>query len=1235
MADVQFDNPISSVDADQSDSLMDAAVDAVPPDIEVAAEQAQQFKTNTVGWLKRRCERQNERIETENLHHKFSTVTGSEENLGPVLNSWAFVFRMGREDDVDPGQTGAHMLKSEYLDDDKIPLQAWQLCHRMWKQNFNLHYSFSTTGEYLIITLGLPYKILAEEATVIGISMRMKSTKGNHPFKLEMIERYPDNGQCGCFNSALRQGLCLSRLKRKAKIFPETISMCPSKSAAFKPVRSLFKYKHSIRGRTLYKMFDAFGCYRPNSGKIFGNLVRRVADYVMEDEWVTFEHPEKAKRKATSLLAKAHAIQDAADGQYVRYSDIGKCIHVLENWMKGPGQYERFKGTFAGYFALHHKPTIARFRETWGSYKLIWSSLYVEGKPGEEISAHSMYHPDCVPVKQLSMLYQPIDEIRDYFGDHVALYFAWLGLYTQSLIVPTVFGILGIISQWLAGNSPDKNPTTIPYSVFFAAWSISFLGSWTRKENELKFLWGSEGFEVKERPRPEFVGLHVINPETKRDEVVYRGSFLRFCKLTISFCVSWTFILFTIYCAIWATSLKDDHKLTPNEMIGSCCGKDVDPHDESTCCGCWKAVDGCPVAMHETYTNIDPKYRYAYTQVSNNTWVNTKGCFVQDITTDEGCIAAALTGSGGVWKKSNLYENFKWMALSAVLNLTIIVVYGIIYEKIAELLTNWENHRTLTEWEDSVVIKNFMFQFINNYFVLFYISYLRPFLTNCRDAAQGSGEFCKASDLPELQFQLIIVFTGKTLGWRAGEIIKPWAQNWVAETMKIRKIMQVMKQIETIASSVEHKLHDMEESMFGTSLEKAYGALDDVEQNEAELAERIAQDQQQEQAATLIQAHARGMATRNNIGGPRLGLTDRVQGGQAGEIFESDAAGKPGGPSSQFVNTSGKAKLRRKDLKQQLADHYADDRNVEDEFSMVEFESSFDEFNEMAVQYGYLALFAPAYPLAPLLAFINNVFEIRIDAVKFCTVLQRPRFRQAEDIGAWYTVLNVLGFFAVITNASMIAFVGSQMADDDEVGGPNGWHVDEHNSAAPGEAGIVIRIKSQKLWVVMVLIEHCVMLMRVMILSLSPAVPEWVADARDILQFRTSQWESGVEAMYAAGQTIEDIHMSMAAEENSISNSAHVATKTKLKSLLALPLKVIPGGVPLPKILDSHGQDDQETLSIYEVEAIKAETQAFKSDQSEKKSQKRGAKAKKNGKKGKKTSAPKEDNQSTKKKRTK
>ena len=56
-------------------------------------------------------------------------------------------------------------------------------------------------------------------------------------------------------------------------------------------------------------------------------------------------------------------------------------------------------------------------------------------------------------------------------------------------------------------------------------------------------------------------------------------------------------------------------------------------------------------------------------------------------------------------------------------------------------------------------------------------------------------------------------------------------------------------------------------------------------------------------------------------------------------------------------------------------------------------------------RYGYIALFSPCFPLAPLLALINNVMEIRFDAYKLCKGYQRPTAATREDIGSWFAVL--------------------------------------------------------------------------------------------------------------------------------------------------------------------------------------------------------------------------------------
>lgn len=64
-------------------------------------------------------------------------------------------------------------------------------------------------------------------------------------------------------------------------------------------------------------------------------------------------------------------------------------------------------------------------------------------------------------------------------------------------------------------------------------------------------------------------------------------------------------------------------------------------------------------------------------------------------------------------------------------------------------------------------------------------------------------------------------------------------------------------------------------------------------------------------------------------------------------------------------------------------------------------QDTFQDYQEMFVQFGYVVLFSSAFPLAAMCALINNIIEIRSDAFKLCTGLQRPFGIRVESIGQW------------------------------------------------------------------------------------------------------------------------------------------------------------------------------------------------------------------------------------------
>uniref|UniRef100_A0A8C6XY87 Anoctamin n=1 Tax=Naja naja TaxID=35670 RepID=A0A8C6XY87_NAJNA len=123
--------------------------------------------------------------------------------------------------------------------------------------------------------------------------------------------------------------------------------------------------------------------------------------------------------------------------------------------------------------------------------------------------------------EQLKIRYQPLDEIRCYFGETLAFYFAFLEYITFALIPMAVIGIPYYVFDW---EDYDKY---VLFAAFNLLWSTVILELWKRSCAVMAYRWGTLMMKRQfEEPRPGFHGILGINPVTGREEPIY-SSFKR------------------------------------------------------------------------------------------------------------------------------------------------------------------------------------------------------------------------------------------------------------------------------------------------------------------------------------------------------------------------------------------------------------------------------------------------------------------------------------------------------------------------------------------------------------------------------------------------------------------------------------------------------------------------------------------------------------------------------------
>nr|XP_029499239.1 anoctamin-10 [Oncorhynchus nerka] len=151
--------------------------------------------------------------------------------------------------------------------------------------------------------------------------------------------------------------------------------------------------------------------------------------------------------------------------------------------------------------------------------------------------------------KKIKLSFQPLDDIRHYFGEGMALYFGFLEYFTLALIPMALIGIPYYLFDW---ENYDKFTV---FAGFNLVWCTVILELWKRLSASLAYGWGTlSRKKAFEEPRPGFHGVLGVNPVTGRAEPLYSNA-KRQLRIYL---VSVPFVLLCLYLSLYVMMIYFD-----------------------------------------------------------------------------------------------------------------------------------------------------------------------------------------------------------------------------------------------------------------------------------------------------------------------------------------------------------------------------------------------------------------------------------------------------------------------------------------------------------------------------------------------------------------------------------------------------------------------------------------------------------------------------------------------------
>ena len=102
-------------------------------------------------------------------------------------------------------------------------------------------------------------------------------------------------------------------------------------------------------------------------------------------------------------------------------------------------------------------------------------------------------------------------------------------------------------------------------------------------------------------------------------------------------------------------------------------------------------------------------------------------------------------------------------------------------------------------------------------------------------------------------------------------------------------------------------------------------------------------------------------------------------------------------------------------------------------YNYKEIDGTYNDYLEIMIQIGYVNLFSVSFPLAPLLAFINNILELKVDQAKIMYFTRRPTPQGAQNIGIWKQILQALTLLSIFTTVGIITITNEDISSNQSI----------------------------------------------------------------------------------------------------------------------------------------------------------------------------------------------------------